>query len=631
MIRMNLLASRSAILAAILALGVTPTVPARAAADDPPADSPMVKLLKSGRVPEERQGTVIEMIGRRGTVADLDYIYQRALDVAAPPPIRARALDALAEAATTRGMNPEKDRDKLVGLLAVPATPAGSPLIASSGTGTQPQRFSSNLQIPTASAGSPLIGPVIRLAGAWKLESACGALRDIARSPKVEENVRESAIDALATIGGKSGRSAIEDLAGPGSPMPIRLSTIASLTRLDVDAAAARAAELIPSAVAEGAKLEPLMESFLNHQGGGATLASAIGRHSISPDAAKLALRAVYSLSQADPALVAALGKAAGINTEVKPMTPAELSSLVAEVAAKGDPARGEAVFRRKDLNCLTCHSLSKAGGEIGPDLSAVGQTSPPDYIINAILLPDQSIKEQYHTMVVLTAEGQVYQGIVVDKDNRRVVLKESTGALRSVPVDSIEEQKAGGSLMPKGLVNLMTHAEFVDVVRFLSELGKPGPYAIRTTPTIQRWRVLKSVPPTLVESVPDAEAIRDQVLRAAPDRWASVYAKVSGALPLDEAAAEAGGSKILYVQGELDVTAAGTVRISPRFPDGINFWVDELAAPVGTREFTTSVMPGRRAITVRVDTADRRQRELRFEVDKPAGSTVEFTVVGGK
>ena len=307
------------------------------------------------------------------------------------------------------------------------------------------------------------------------------------------------------------------------------------------------------------------------------------------------------------------------------------MSALVAEVGAKGDPARGEAVFRRKDLNCLTCHSVSKAGGEIGPDLSAVGQTSPPDYIIYSILLPDQSIKEQYHTLVVLTAEGQVYQGIVVDKDNRRVVLKESTGALRTVPVDSIEEQKPGGSLMPKGLVNLMTHAEFVDLVRFLSELGKPGPYAIRTTPTIQRWRVLKSVSSGLAEAVPDTETLRDQVLHAPPERWATVYAKVSGALPLAEAAAAAGGGKVVYLQGELDVTTEGAVRISPRYPGGIRFWVDELDAPLGTREFTTHVASGRHAITVRVDRGDRREGELRIEVDKPSGSTVEFTVVGGK
>ena len=44
----------------------------------PPPDSPLVKLLKSGRVPEARQGTIVDMIGKRGTAGDLAYIYQQA-------------------------------------------------------------------------------------------------------------------------------------------------------------------------------------------------------------------------------------------------------------------------------------------------------------------------------------------------------------------------------------------------------------------------------------------------------------------------------------------------------------------------------------------------------------------------
>ena len=241
----------------------------------------------------------------------------------------------------------------------------------------------------------------------------------------------------------------------------------------------------------------------MNRQGGADVLAAALGRHAPPADSAKLALRAVYALGRADPALVATLSRAAGLSAETKPLTPTELNQLVAEVAAKGDPARGELIFRRADLNCMSCHSLTKAGGEVGPDLSAIGQTSPADYIINSILNPDQAIKEQYHTLVVQTSDGQVFQGIVTDKDDQRIVLKDATGAPRVVPVASIEDQKPGGSLMPKGLANLMTHAEFVDLVRFLSELGKPGPYAIRTTPTIQRWRVLKPVSEALATRFP--------------------------------------------------------------------------------------------------------------------------------
>ncbi len=569
---------------------------------EPTTDSPMVKLLKSGRLPADRQGTVIEMIGRRGTAADLDYIQSRALDPSAPVQTRARALDAMAEAATTRGVVPSMDRDRLAELLTVPSTP-GSTI---------------------------LLDPAIRLAGAWRLRSASERLREIASTPQLGETTRDAAIAALAQIGGAEGRRAINALSGRRSPIPIRIAAIAALTRLDPEAAANAAVSLLPEAVEAHAGVTPMIEAFVTRRGGGALLAKAIERQPPTTDAARLALRAAYSLSQTDSALIEALGKVAGIATEVRAPSPAELAALVSEVAARGNAARGEAVFRRKDLNCLTCHAIAHAGGEIGPDLSAVGQTSPVDYLIHSVLLPDQSIKEQYHTMVVLTSDGQVYQGILVDKDDRRVILRESTGVLRTIPVDTIEDQKPGGSLMPKGLVNLMTHGEFIDLIRFLSELGKPGPYAIRTVPTIQRWQVLTAVPADLAGEAPKSEVLREQVLHAGPDRWATVYARVSGAIPLNEAAALSGGSKILYLRGEIDVTVAGEAQVRPQYPDGIRFWIDEVDAPLGTAEFTTIVSVGRHPIIVRVDTSSRKEDSLRLEIVKPEGSKAEFTVVGG-
>ena len=39
----------------------------------------MVKMLRGGRVPAERQGTVIDMIGKRGGAADLDFLLEQAL------------------------------------------------------------------------------------------------------------------------------------------------------------------------------------------------------------------------------------------------------------------------------------------------------------------------------------------------------------------------------------------------------------------------------------------------------------------------------------------------------------------------------------------------------------------------
>src|SRR5207253_9728698 len=136
----------------------------------------------------------------------------------------------------TVAMKPARDRDKLIALL--------------------PQE-------PPRSA-SDLSRVAVRLAGLWRLEAAGGALRSIAQSATVDEGLRAAAIDALATIGGPVGRSQIEALAAPTSPAAVLLLAVAALARLDVDAAAVRAVELIPQAAAAGLDLAPLMTAFLN-------------------------------------------------------------------------------------------------------------------------------------------------------------------------------------------------------------------------------------------------------------------------------------------------------------------------------------------------------------------------------
>jgi putative heme-binding domain-containing protein len=588
----------------ILAAGQAALEPAPAGAGDPPAtESPLVKLLKSGQVPEARQGLIVEMIGKRGTANDLTFLYQQVVAHGAlAPPVRVKALDALAGAATNRQLRPAAELDKLVPLF-------GAAVVRSD---------------------VALARSAIRLAGLWKLEAASGALGELAGAPATDDRVRAEALDALATIGGRVARSRIEASAAPGQSMGTQLLAIAALAKLDVKAAAARAALILAQPPAPGCDLTPMIAAFLNRQGGGEALATALSRQAVPADSAKLALRAVYALGRADPVIVAALARAAGIATETKPLTPGELNQLVADVAKHGNPARGERIFRRPDLNCVSCHALAKAGGDVGPDLSALGQTSPPDYIINSILDPDQAIKEQYHTLLVLTSDGQIVQGIVTDKDDQRIVVKDATGTPRVVPVAMIEDQKPGGSLMPKGLVNLMTRAEFVDLVRFLSELGKPGPYGIRANPAIQRWRVRKSVPEALSSTIPEKDLLREQLLRAEPDRWVTTYAQVGGSLPLDELGSTAGGP-ILYLQGEIDVSVAGEIRIQLDARDGSHFWIDDQPAPPDATALNTTLSAGRHVITLRVDTKARKSHDITLEVAKPAGSTAEYIVVGGR
>ncbi len=589
-------------------LGSDGVDPAEAQTETPGPESTYVKLLK--KAPEARLGAIIDVVGKRGDASDLAYLLDRATTTdptafAAGP--RALALTALVEAASTRNLRPSTDLDRLNRLIA---------------TGPEPDPA-------TRSAA-------IRLVGIWKLDSAIPGLVAVAGATTgIEAATRSAAIAALAAIGSPPAEAAIERLAGPGSPREVQNSAIAALARLDIAAAADRAAGVIATATPDQ-DLAPLVAAFLDRQTGSEALLKAIQRHPPTADGARLTLRAISALGRADETLVAALSKVAGIEADPPPPTPVEMAALVTDVTTLGNAERGERIFRRGEINCTRCHAISGAGGGVGPDLSAVGLSSPVDYVINSILIPDQAVKEEYQTRVILTEDGQILQGIVVEEDDRRVVLKDAVGERRVVATSAIEASKRGGSLMPKGLVATLTRAEFLDLVRFVSELGRPGHYAIRATPTIQRWRALHPVPRSIADSTAiSPETLQSDVLAAPTSAWVPTYSWTAGELPIAEIVT-ACESRIGIIQGEITVSAAGPVQFRfegvPR-PD-LLAWVDDLPIKIDPDgSVTVPLNVGPRRLTVRVDANQDHgpPAPIRVEVARVAGSPAEFSVVGGR
>jgi hypothetical protein len=181
---------------------------------------------------------------------------------------------------------------------------------------------------------------------------------------------------------------------------------------------------------------------------------------------------------------------------------------------------------------------------------------------------------------------------------------------------------------MPKGLPNFLTHSEFLDLVKFVSELGKPGPYAVRSRPTIQRWRLLVPTPDKPSRTTPNEQVFRDEILNS--PNWQPAYAKVAGDLPLADMTKIA-GTPTVFLQAEINVTTAGNVVIDfGTAPDGINAWLGEKPLVLVNEKAAAEVEAGTHKLTLRVDTKLYEASNLKVLVQPGESNAAEYTVVGG-
>jgi hypothetical protein len=100
----------------------------------------------------------------------------------------------------------------------------------------------------------------------------------------------------------------------------------------------------------------------------------------------------------------------------------------------------------------------------------------------------------------------------------------------------------------------------------------------------------------------------------------------VSGDLPLADAA-RISKNPVVFVRTALDVSAPGVVRFELADSGECMLWVDGLNKRFAENACQAELAAGRHVVWLRVDTSRRATPQVRVELKKPAGSTVQFTV----
>ncbi len=137
-----------------------------------------------------------------------------------------------------------------------------------------------------------------------------------------------------------------------------------------------------------------------------------------------------------------------------------------------GNPDRGKALFSSSATTCATCHKVHGQGGDIGPDLSQIGGKFDRTHLIESILNPSAEISQGYHATIIATKAGRVFTGIVKSESTTAITLVDATRKQIVVPLRDIESREVSKvSLMPAGLADGMTPAEFSDLIAYLASL----------------------------------------------------------------------------------------------------------------------------------------------------------------
>jgi putative heme-binding domain-containing protein len=169
-------------------------------------------------------------------------------------------------------------------------------------------------------------------------------------------------------------------------------------------------------------------------------------------------------------------------------LNPARLPNIAALAQRRGDRERGKqllAASEKSNLQCLKCHTIQGAGGQIGPDLSVIGQKASRENLFESILYPSKAIADQYLTWVIETKKGLVVTGLIVEETADHVTLRDANGKDTRIDKSDIETRsKSPNSLMPNDLLAYLTEDDLVDLVEYVFSLKEPAVAAERSAKT---------------------------------------------------------------------------------------------------------------------------------------------------
>ena len=437
-------------------------------------------------------------------------------------------------------------------------------------------RLSEAVGRPSRLKDHPRWGAAIATAAEqWNAEALgqdfAGVLDDV--GPALQSKL----IAALGSFDTPLAKNVISELVQSADPA-VRVAAIRAMSATRPANAANRIVGLLSDPETSDAAIEMFVDTF-GRAGSAHHLAKAVKDRDIPSDVARVLLRRTKA-SGGNENLQSAIRESGRLDDVSWKLTPEFSERVLTAARQHGSAASGEDIYRRAALQCVDCHAIGTAGGVVGPNLISLGGSSQPDYILQSLIEPNAKLKEGYSTLSVLTDEGELINGIPAGKSEDFLTLRLADGKEKRVAIESIEAQKPGKSLMPAGILDELTESELVDLVAFLSALGRTADYTVSTELIVRSVQTLvfsSEANRRLNRTSTDTVASGDSAMT-----WRLLTSRVDGTFSIDEMDVfqqHKTTPPTSFIRFMVTSTADGPAGIE--FPgDGIECWLDGKPTP---------------------------------------------------
>ncbi len=165
--------------------------------------------------------------------------------------------------------------------------------------------------------------------------------------------------------------------------------------------------------------------------------------------------------------------KSEALITKLTSVKPEEGNTVAAfqEALYGGDARVGSRYFFRNSTGqCVRCHVVKGQGGEVGPELTNIGNILTREQILEALIEPSARLSPGFGMVNITLDDGQTVSGILMEENEHELIIRTSAAEPLEVAVSRIKERQNLPSSMPP-MGTIMSKREIRDVVEFLSNL----------------------------------------------------------------------------------------------------------------------------------------------------------------